>query len=56
MDFFAIFCAVRKMELGYKNASNLTDSGNISDRQGTSDFIYKHIGRFQDAKLRKAVL
>ncbi len=54
--FFAIFCAVRKMGLGCKSASNLTTSGNINDRQGTSDFIFKHIGRFEDAKLRKALL
>ena len=49
--FYLFFCAVRKMALVWRNARNLSTSGDISDRSGTSDFTLKHIGRFEDAKL-----
>jgi hypothetical protein len=54
--FYFFFCAVRKMALVCRNARVLSTSGDMSDRQGTSDFTLKHIGRFQDAKLRKEAL
>ncbi len=56
MDCFTLFCAVRKMALVCRNARNLSTSGGISDRYGTSDFTLKHIERFEDAKLRKEAL
>jgi hypothetical protein len=50
MDCFILFCAVRKIALVWRDARNLSTSGYISDRYGTSDFILKLIGRFQDAE------
>ena len=44
------------MALVCRNARNLSTLGDISDHQGTSDFTLKHIGRFEDAKLRKEAL
>ncbi len=56
MDCFTLFCAVRKMALVFRNTHNLSYSGDISDRQRTFDIAFKHMGRFEDARLRRAAL
>ena len=56
MDCFILFFAVREMALVCRNARNLSTSRVFSDRKGTPDFILKHIGRFEDAKLGKEAL
>jgi hypothetical protein len=54
MDFFIfIFFTVRKLARVCRKARNLSTTGGISDRYGTSDFNLTHVGRFKDAKLRK---
>ena len=47
---------MRKMALVCWNDRNLSTLRNISDRYGASHFTLNHIGRFEDAKLRKEAL
>ena len=54
--FYSLYALCEKMALVCRNARNLSILGDISDHQGTTNFTFNHIERFEDAKLRKEAL